>query len=49
LRVHHDRDGKAVPDPVASAAEADGANGSRSAGELIGSAHPSPNAPAARE
>ena len=24
LRVHHDRDGKAVPDPVASAAEADG-------------------------
>jgi MFS family permease len=49
LRVHHDRDGKAVPDPVARAAEADGANGSRSAGELIGSAHPSPNAPAARE
>ncbi len=49
LRVHHDRDGKAVPDPVASAAEADGANGSRSAGELIGSAHPSPNAPAPRE
>jgi MFS family permease len=49
LRVHHDRDGKAVPDPVASAAEAGGANGAPSAGELIGSAHPSPNAPAARE
>ena len=56
LRIHHDRDGKAVPDPLDSAAQGSGANGAadeagaaQSPGELIGSALPGSTAPAARE
>ena len=56
LRIHHDRDGKAVRDPLDSAAQGSGANGAadeagaaQSPGELIGSALPGSTAPAARE
>jgi len=56
LRIHHDRDGKAAPDLVASVAQGGRGNGAadengaaESPGELIGSARPGPTAPAARE
>ncbi len=52
LRIHHDHDGKAAADLLASVAQ--GADGNdpadrNGAGELIGSAGPGPTAPAARE
>jgi len=56
LKIHHDRDGKAVPDLVGDLAHGRGGNGTAdqdataiSSGELIGSGRPGPTAPTARE
>src|ERR1035437_6093379 len=47
VRIRHDGDGSAVPEPLDGAAERDGAT--TTPGELIGSAIPGPMAPARRE